>query len=302
VFSFLIQAQRALQSRRYDIVHAQGLTCWGADVITAHVCTAARLARASKGRGAGFARIVLPWERRFYQQRRARHLIGVSRVVESEIRACYGWNRPSTVIYHGTDLQRFHPPSDKAEAQAIRGELGIPASGSWYWLFVGEAVKGLSDVMAQLPRFPMARLIAVSRSDASPYLAQARDLGATDRFHFLGPRDDLERVYRAADVFVYPSTYDTFGMVVTEAMASGLPVIVGRTIGAAELIQDRTNGLLCDPQDPTTLTSALASLAPGESLAESVAREGRRTLARHDWDACAAGTDEVYQRMVNVSP
>jgi glycosyltransferase involved in cell wall biosynthesis len=293
VFTFLLQARRAMRKVASDLVHAQGLTCWGADVITAHVCSAARLARAGEGKTGLFARAVVPWERRFYRQRRARRLIGVSRMVEGEIRDWYGWDRPSAVIYHGTDVERFRPPASIEEKQRARAALEI-TDEHWQWLFVGEAVKGLGRVVDQLPRFSAARLLAVTRSDPSPYVEQARRLGVGDRLRVLGPRDDLENVYRAADVFVYPSPYDTFGMVVAEAMASGLPVIVGRDTGVAELIEDGRNGLLCDAAEPSTLAAALTELSSSSERAASLGEAGRRTIARHTWDQCADATERVY--------
>ncbi len=301
IFSFLVSAQACLRGRHYEVVHAQGLTCWDADVITAHVCTAARLARRGAVRSGVSARIVLPWERRFYRQSRARHLIAVSGVVEREICEHYGWSKASSVIYHGTDPNLFRPASGPEEVHSVRTALGLPATG-WLWLFVGEAVKGLSEVIEQLPGFPDARLLAVSRSDPAPYLEQARQLCVSSRFHFLGPRDELATVYRAADAFVYPSRYDTFGMVVTEAMASGLPSIVGRGIGAAELIEDGRNGLLWDPEDSASLRTALRRVAPGLELAASIAREGRRTIERHGWEACSSATEAVYRQVARVSP
>jgi glycosyltransferase involved in cell wall biosynthesis len=123
---------------------------------------------------------------------------------------------------------------------------------------------------------------------------QARRLGVGDRLRVLGPRDDLENVYRAADVFVYPSPYDTFGMVVAEAMASGLPVIVGRDTGVAELIEDGRNGLLCDAAEPSTLAAALTELSSSSERAASLGEAGRRTIARHTWDQCADATERVY--------
>lgn len=296
IFSFLFSVERYLRHKSYDLIHAQGLTCWSADVITAHICTAARLARAKAVGRELSARMILPWERRFYRQKRARHLIGVSRLVEGEIRQWYGWNKPGSVIYHGTNLERFRPVREAAEKARIREELGIRSLG-WQWLFVGEAVKGLAEVIAQLPSFPDARLVAVSRSAPAAYLSQAASLGVSERFHFLGPRNDLERVYRCSDIFVYPSRYDTFGMVVTEAMASGIPVIVGRNIGAAEIIEDGSNGLLCDPDQPGTVTTALKTLTSNPEVSIRIGQKGRETVGQHGWDACAAATDRVYRQV-----
>jgi glycosyltransferase involved in cell wall biosynthesis len=203
------------------------------------------------------------------------------------------------VIYHGTDPHRFTPPTDRLHEKArLRHELGLPADG-WHWLFVGEAIKGLTDVVAQLPAFPAARLIVASSSDLAACQRQARRLDVLQRLHLMGQRNDVERLHRAADVFVYPSRYDAFGLVVLEAMASGLPVIAGRNTGVAELIEDGMNGLLCNPDQPGTMTAALRSLAPETWRAEQLGIAARRTAELHGWDTCAQATWECHDSLLS---
>jgi hypothetical protein len=88
--------------------------------------------------------------------------------LEQEIRNEYGWSKPATVIYHGTDLTQFRPARNEAERLELRARFKVPAD-RWIWLFMGEAVKGLREVIDQLPAFPNAHLLVVSRSDLGPY-------------------------------------------------------------------------------------------------------------------------------------
>jgi len=297
IFSFMAAVGPTLKRAGPDLIHTQGLACWSADVITAHVCNAARRHHLAgqNFRARLFTRLIAPFERAFYQHRRAGQLIAISEVVRREVTAEYGWKRPCSVIHHGTDVERFRPATDAAERRALRRELGWPDE-AWTWLFMGEAVKGLAKVLTQLPEFPEARLVVVSRSDMAPYRAQADALGVTTRvaFHGFDPRP--ERLHRAADVFVYPSDYDTFGMVVTEAMASGTPVVIGRNIGAAELVEDGRNGLLCDPADPDSLKHSLRALAADPAFGRRLGQAGRAAVERKTWDDCAAATLRVYEQ------
>src|SRR4029077_11658421 len=95
-----------------------------------------------------------------------------------------------------------------------------------------------------LSRLTDGRLVFLSRSAPEPYEALARERGVAGRVQLCPPSDLVEDFYAAADSLLLPSPYDAFAMVVTEAMACGLPVIVSREAGASGLIEDRTNGIL----------------------------------------------------------
>ena len=298
ILTFLNGAEALLRRRDYDLIHAQGLTCWRADVITAHICNAARHRNAPP---AGvlrrlFPAIALPLETRFYQQARARRLIAVSQRVADEVVTHYGWRRPAKVIYHGTDTTEFRPAADVDERNRLRAGYRLEP-GSWVWLFAGEAVKGLAQVIEQLVHFPEAALLVVSRSQPAPWRALAKALGVESRLHFHGAAEDMATAYRAADLFVYPSPYDAFGLVVAEAMATGLPVIVGQNIGAAEWIESGKNGLLCDPHEPDTLRRHLAWLRTNPKPARALGEAARVTVMEHGWEACADATLAVYEQV-----
>jgi glycosyltransferase involved in cell wall biosynthesis len=297
--SFAACAERALRRERLDIVHAQGMSCWGADVITAHMCNAAKYQRLPPAgwRGRLFPWLIVPLERRFFRQRRARRLIAISHRFGRDIIAHYGWDKPLSVIYHGTDTDYFCPPENAATCQALRVQFGLPA-GAWRWLFMGEAVKGLRDAIAQLVNFPQAVLLAVSRSDFAPYGAFAARLGVGSRVRFWGVESSPVRAFQAADVFVYASRYDPFGLVVSEAMACGLPVVVGQDIGAAEWILPGENGLLCDPGAPESLRAQLKWLAADPARARQLGQAARQTVKAHSWDLCAAQTLAVYESLL----
>lgn len=298
VLSFLPAAQALLLRDRPDVIHAQGLTGWSADVITGHICNSARsrsLATVRK-RARWFIRLVTPLERAFYRQRRASHLIAISRSLATEIREEYGWNKPVTVLHHGTNTDQFRPPADESERHALRSRFKLP-EGRWLWLFMGEAVKGLRQVIDQLPHFPEAHLLVITRSERGKYESQARSLGVVGRIQFWGYEPKPELAFRAVNVFVYPSDYDPFGMVGSEAMASGLPVILGRTIGVAELVEDGINGLLCDPADGGSIRSQLDRLKADPGLADSIGRTARATVLQTSWDQNADEVFRIYQEV-----
>jgi glycosyltransferase involved in cell wall biosynthesis len=296
VITFLVASEALLRRERFDLIHAQGLTCWQADVITAHLCNAARreLDPPRRWRHWVFPLVVCPLERRFYRQRQASHLIAISGRVAGEIKRYYGWQRATTVIYHGTDLEQFCPPSAPEHRRALWDQFGLPHH-AWKWLFVGEAVKGLGATIAELPAFPSAHLLVVSRSDLTPYRRLGESLGVAQRVAYHGPTDSVLQAYQAADVLVYPCHYDAFGLVVAEAMACSLPVIVGQNTGAAEWIEAQRNGLVCNPNQSGSLRAQLLWLQAAPSRSLALGQAARATVSRHSWDTCAAETLAAYE-------
>jgi len=299
VFSFRHTVARLLPAVGCDLVHSQGMTGGKPDLVTAHVCNPARCEAEGGGsfRGHLFSRLVAPFERAFYSQRSVRGVIAISKLVGVEVRRHYGWQGFMPIIHHGTDTTKFRPPV-AGEREELRSQLGFRAE-DWVWLFVGEADKGLREIVLQLPEFPTARLMVVSRSDLTCYRGLADRLSVRSRVTFHGPDSRPERIHRMADVFVYPSRYDTFALVVTEAMSSGLPVVVGQNVGAAELVIDGLNGLLCDPCSAESIRSALTRLQADRSNAREIGSAARKTIARYTWADCAQATARVYRELLN---
>jgi glycosyltransferase involved in cell wall biosynthesis len=299
VFSFLPAAECLLRRDRPDLIHAQGLTGWSSDIITGHICNAARgrRLRTQDRRPHLFIKLVTPFERAFYRRRRARHLIAISQALAREMRVEYGWQKATDVIYHGTNLEQFRPVACEQERANLRIRYGIPLA-NWTWLFMGEAVKGLQEVIEQLPFFPQAHLLVVTRSDLRRFRQLADSLSVGKRITFHGFEPNSEEAFRAADVFVYPNDYDPFGMVAAEAMATGIAVVVGRTIGAAELVRHGVNGLLCEPHDAGSIRAQLSVLASDKSAARAMGMAARDTVAQHTWSVCAEQTWAVYQQVL----
>ena len=278
ILTFLSQAQRLLNRRQFDLVHSQGLTCWRADVITAHVCNAARVEQDAlrSPRERLFDTLAGQLETEFYRRNHQARWIAVSGQTARE-------------------LHTHHESVDHTQKTDLRERLGLPVN-AWTWLFVGEASKGLLPTLQALRRFPQATLLVISRSSAVHWLKRAADLGVLPQVIWPGPQASLTPFYQAADVFVYPSQYDTFGMVVAEAMSSGLPVIASPSIGAAEWIRHGENGLLGNISDPEALQTLLRLLHDLPDRGKQLGVNARLTARHFSWQRCAEATLSVYEK------
>jgi len=164
---------------------------------------------------------------------------------------------------------------------------------------VGNLQKGGAAVIRAVARVPGVRLVLVSGSDPAADRAIARAAGAEDRIVFHPLSRHIERFFAAADVFVFPTIYEPYGMVISEAMASGLPVITSRTAGAAELIEHGKDGwLTADPWAPDQIAEGLRALAADPGLRQRMGSAARSEIEAYTWDRTAEQTMAVYHEAV----
>lgn len=118
---------------------------------------------------------------------------------------------------------------------------------------------------------------------------------------YLGHVDEptLEALYRSASVFAFPSLYEGFGLPLLEAMAHGLPAVVGNTGSLPELAHDAA--LCVDAEDPGAIAGALERLLADQSLRERLREEGTRRAAGYNWANAAERTLAVLHRIARTS-
>ncbi|HEX5853619.1 MAG TPA: glycosyltransferase [Solirubrobacteraceae bacterium] len=109
--------------------------------------------------------------------------------------------------------------------------------------------------------------------------------------------DELAAAYAAADVFLFPSSTDTFGQVILEAQATGLPVIAVAKGGPLSLVEHRVSGLLCQA-DAARLAAALLELADSPLLREHLSRGALRAVAQRTWERTLERLADGYQRVL----
>jgi UDP-glucose:(heptosyl)LPS alpha-1,3-glucosyltransferase len=289
--------------RDFDIIHAQGFCGLRQNVVTAHMCQEAWLGAMTRNAGRpGWRKRVFHstagwFERRTYAAGGARRFIAVSRRVADDLRRHYGRTDGVRVIYHGVDAETFHPRNRAVwRAEVLRG-IGL-GEDAVVALYVGDYQKGLAPAIRAAAHVPGLHLVGVSRSPVEPYRAVIRREGVADRVHLTPPTPHVERFYAAADLFVFPTFYDPFGLVATEAMASGVPVVCSREAGAAELIEDGVEGLIVDePWDAAALAAAMSRLASDPALRSRLGDASRRRAEAHTWDETARQTMAVYQEI-----
>lgn len=284
-----------------DVVHVQGADAPVGNVITAHCCNAAM--RAAAGPPATIRRkinyaIGAAAEKHCFGRKAVRRVIAVSQKVRGEIEREYRIQPTKIVVVpHGVDGESFHPRNRPLERERVRRHLGL-TSDDFVVLFVGGdyRVKGLIPLLSAVGNFGQRlKILAAGVSEDSLLrgIVQRQHLGA--RIRLLGVRKDMPLLYAAADCFTLPTNYDTFSLATLEAMASGLPIIVSRDAGVAELLDPGRDSLVLDDAgDVDALTAALQRLVRDETLRERLGWEARKTAERYTWEEVARRTVEVY--------
>ena len=206
------------------------------------------------------------------------------------------------VAYYG--VQTRFEPGPKPEALVRR--LGL--DGKVVALFMGtlEARKNLAfllDAWSEVSRErPDVRLVVAG---SGPQLArlrrQARRLGLERHVIFTGHLPEAEKVdyYRAADLLVFPSLMEGFGLVVVEAMSCGLPAVISNRGSLPELLCDGEGGFVCDPGQRATFVRSVLRLTSEPDLRRKFGMANRERVDRlFRWDLCAAATARVYDEVL----
>ena len=305
---FYWQTSRMIRMQDYDIVHTIGGITAQQNIVTAQYCQYAwgDAIRREPGAKEGItAYHQFMWRMTGYFEKRAftsPQTLGISansHRTQADLIKFYGANSEKIqVIYNGIDASRFTPTNSRFR-QEIRQRYQIPET-SVVVLFVGEyRRKGLATVIRALGELqdPRIHLLAVGKGNLEQYLTLAKQAGISQQVTFAGPARDIEQVFGAADMFVFPTYYEPFGMVITEAMASSLPVITSRSAGASEMISEGESGLLLDnPGDPHELSQKIKILLTDEANRKQIGKSARAAASIYNWSHVAEDTLQLYYR------
>lgn len=209
------------------------------------------------------------------------------------------------VIYCGADIQLDSQAAHRSyELDGERLRL----------MFVGNVIerKGLRYLFQALVRLPNSNFeldVVGDTQDEPDHMTEIKalieDYGLSGRVTFHGhvtDREQLKRLYRMADVFVLPSLYETFGIVLLEAMSFGLPIVTTTAGAIPELVKGNENGLLVPPRDPAALAIALRQLAGSSELRRKLGQNGYKFVSeRREFYSWEAVGERVYEVLLDLA-
>ncbi len=305
--SFAAFAKRKMATLSFDIVHSHE-RIFDMDIMTFHgIPHDVWIRNMRKKSLSGFDQATCWVEQKGILNPSLKMILPVSTLVKNELLAIYPIpeNRIS-VMHPGVDIARFSRPDAEFHRQRIRTRYGMAASDI-VMLFVGMnfeikrldlVIRGIAGVSAA--KRSNIKLLILGKGSPAPYQKMASELGVGDRIIFAGVVNDIESWYSAGDMFVMPSVMDTFGLVVLEAMASRLPVIISPTVGAADLVTHGVNGIVLpdhpSASDMTTAINCLLAINTRRNMGENA----HKTALDHDWNRVSAKLANVYLHIINA--
>lgn len=204
------------------------------------------------------------------------------------------------VIYLGVD-EAFQPLETQARLEAVRHKYSLPLN---IILYVGtlEPRKGLETLIAAYGALaadiPHDLVIAGKKGwYTAPLFLQVEDLGLDPRVHFTDyvADEDLPSLYNLAELFVYPSRYEGFGLPPLEAMACGTPVVCSNAASLPEIIGDAA--LSVPPDDAEALAAAIRRVLADKALRAKMRASGLERARSFTWEKTARRTAEIYERV-----
>jgi glycosyltransferase involved in cell wall biosynthesis len=234
----------------------------------------------------------------------AAKVIAVSEWMKSEVVSQFKLPPGKVVeISNAVDTAKFEKSVDVAATRmkwkVQPGEKLITAVGRL------TSQKGFDDLIrafAVVQRsIPGAKLLVMGEGYLRGELeALANGEGVAARITFAGfvSDDDLVDAIKSSDMVAVPSRFEPFGIIALEAMAAGVPIVVSRVGGLAEIVEDDVDGLEVDPNSPYSIARATIRLLSDPALASRLAARAREKVKSYNWKSSASKTLEVYEAAI----
>ena len=217
------------------------------------------------------------------------------------------------LVRNGVDTRRFRPARGSAERTGDRAAAGFgdhltvlsvggiePRKGSLTLLDGFAALRELVPERDPLLVVAGGATLFDYRHEIDRFHARLAELGLESSVWLLGSLrcDEMERLYRAADLFAFPSTSEGFGLAALEGLASGLPVVASDLAAMRTFLEHGRNALLVPVGDGGALGAALARLARDAGLRDRLRAGGLQMAAAFSWDKAALAHERVYAELL----
>lgn len=304
--SFAYFADKLIRRQNFDIVHSHE-RLFEMDIFTFHGIPHRIWKKRIRKRPLTLFDRATAWvENKGLRNPKLKIVMPVSSLVQEELLQKYDFLKNKIFISPpGVALERF----SALDPQKCRKEILLRYNWSQndiIVLFVSMnfelkrldlVLKGMAAVADGEKKDSSLKLLVVGKGNEKRFKKLACDMGISEKVIFVGVTREVEKYFLAADIFAMPSGFDTFGLVVLEAMAAGLPIIISKNVGARDLVKQGENGFIlsADPSIDEIATS-LTRLIDSKNR-RLMGESGYRVACSHSWDKTADKVADLYQKI-----
>jgi len=304
--SFAWFAQRQIRRGHFDLVHSHE-RIFAADLFTLHGVPHRYWVDQVRRKKMSLHDRATAWvEKKLVLESGCRKFVAVSHLTRDIFLQEYLIDPEKVAVIHpGVELSDYRREDKDDVRRAVRSSLGI-SENELVMVFASMnfEIKGLDDIIASLGRLqkqiPRFKLVVAGKGNTKKYRKIAGEAGVAENIVFTGvlSREKLTDLYLAGDLYVMLSKFDTFGMVVLEAMAAGLPVMVSSHVGAKDLVIQNENGFVVDdPSDHDRVAFILKAMLD-ENNRRRMSAAALTTAAENSWDAATEKYRALYAEIL----
>jgi len=235
---------------------------------------------------------------------RARVIITPSNYYVEESRFLKKYKEKLFEIPNGIDLEAFNIPYSKDECRKI---LGLDNKKIVLYLSALYPLKGPQILLEAIPKIVKEHkdvaFIFVGGGDLNKYKEKAGKMGVQKYVRFTGYIEEKLKplYYKVAEIFVLPSieTFEVFPLVLLEASASGLPMVVSDLRTFKCMVEDGYNGIITKRDDVRSLADAIIYLLENEYVRKKMGENARKKVENYSWEKIAGMTEIVYEQVIS---
>ena len=301
--SFAYFVQRQINHNNFSLVHSHE-RIFAADIFTMHGIPHRYWIHNIRRKQMSLYDLATAWvEKKLVYNGNCKQFIAVSNLTKDIFLQEYTINPDKVaVINPGVDLSDYAQHNKDSVRNNIRRELGIDAADLVIiFASMNFEIKGLDDILFSLAKLKAQnykfKLIVAGKGNVRKYKKMAEEAQIISDIIFTGPvnKEYLIRMYLASDLHIMLSKFDTFGMVVLEAMAAGLPVIISSNVGAKDLVREDENGFIVSDTSDIDYIAAKIAMLLDENIRRPLAAAAFHTAAQNTWDDVTKKYAAIYE-------
>jgi UDP-glucose:(heptosyl)LPS alpha-1,3-glucosyltransferase len=304
--SFAYFSKKRIERGQFALVHSHE-RIFAADLFTMHGIPHRYWVRNIRRKTMSLFDRATDWvERKMVYEGNCKRFIAVSTLARDIFLQEYPLDPARVLVIHpGIDPADYEQFDRRDVRHHIRGEFGINLSEPVIvFVSMNFEIKGLDEIMSALAKLKAKqkkfKLVVVGKGNIKKYQRLANENQCASDVLFTGPlsKEKLIQIYLAGDLFIMLSKFDTFGMVVLEAMAAGLPVIISSRVGAKDIVRENENGFIVrKTADADDIATKMAFLLD-EKIREKFAASAQETAKQNSWTNVANKYAAIYEQIL----